>query len=154
MLQKCNIWCNIRILWDYKIHDLDNVILTFFNIPITVRNSLIVYFYLILLLTDQIRKWSSLTCNEIKSLELSNTSVVSFKIFQVFITRKYEIDLLFNLFFRLNFFYFIERMHYDLIREKIDTGSSISFGPVIKASFPKVCYCKQQNNICWIVAWA
>ena len=28
------------------------------------------------------------------------------------------------------------------------TGSSISFGPVIKASFPKVCYCKQQNNIC------
>ena len=30
----------------------------------------------------------------------------------------------------------------------LSTGSSISFGPVIKASFLKVCYCKQQNNIC------
>ena len=39
-------------------------------------------------------------------------------------------------------------------RATLTTGSSISFGPVIKASFPKVCYCKQQNNICWIVAWA
>ena len=30
----------------------------------------------------------------------------------------------------------------------LNTGSAISFGPVIKATFPKVCYCKQQNNLC------
>ena len=49
-------------------------------------------------------------------------------------------------------------VHYFLVwmriaQERSCTGSSISFGPVIKASFLKVCYCKQQNNICWIVAW-